>query len=186
LRQWAVAHLRHRRNHLRCPHWRSRPFARSGRRRIDEAIRCRQLRPNTSRRTSRPTPFQRRGCGLPLDLLGPRGAFTETCRPSDALVVARRHARPASVPTDALPGTRSSRMVWRRLTCEPKDPCFALPVRVRRAKTREHLPSYRKPMSRGPRTEQPRTFYRERFSAHRFAFSRLVPRVRRCFELPSG
>jgi hypothetical protein len=30
-------------------------------------------------------------------------------------------------------------------------------------------------------------FYnRERCPAHRFAFSRLVPRVRRCFELPSG
>ena len=38
----------------------------------------------------------------PRALLGPRGAFTEPRRPSDALVVTRRHARPASVPTDAL------------------------------------------------------------------------------------
>jgi hypothetical protein len=29
----------------------------------------------------RPTPFQRRGCELPVDLLGPCGAFTEPCRP---------------------------------------------------------------------------------------------------------
>jgi len=29
----------------------------------------------------RPTPFQRRGCELPVVLLGPCGAFTESCRP---------------------------------------------------------------------------------------------------------
>jgi len=29
----------------------------------------------------RPTPLQRRGCGLPVDLLGPCGAFTKPCRP---------------------------------------------------------------------------------------------------------
>jgi hypothetical protein len=57
-----------------------------------------------------PTPFQRRGCELPLDLLGPRGAFTEPRRPPDVLVVARGHARPASVLTDALSVTRSLRM----------------------------------------------------------------------------
>jgi hypothetical protein len=28
-----------------------------------------------------PTPFQRRGCGLPSDLLGPRGAFTDCRQP---------------------------------------------------------------------------------------------------------
>jgi len=65
--------------------------------------------------------FQRRGCGLPLGLLGPRGAFTEPCRPSDVLLVTRRHARAASVPSDALSVTRSSRMVPLRLPCEPKD-----------------------------------------------------------------
>jgi hypothetical protein len=102
LRERAVAHLRHRRNHLRCSRLRSRPFAWSGRRRIDEAIRCRQLRAIAFRRTTRPTPFQRRGCEPLLDLLGPRGAFTEPRRPSDVPVVTRGHARPASVPTDAL------------------------------------------------------------------------------------
>jgi hypothetical protein len=65
------------------------------------------------------------------------------------------------VPTDALPGIRSSRMVWRRLTCEPKDPCVAPPVRARRAQAREHLPSYRKPASKPA----------NRLSAHFFGMS---------------
>jgi hypothetical protein len=133
-----------------------------------------------------PTPFQRRGCGLPLDLLGPRGAFTEPCPPSDALVVTRRHARPASVPTDALSVIRSLRMVMTEIDLRAEGPCFALPVKARRAKAREHLPSCREPASRNPQAELARTFNGERSSAHRFAFSRLVLRVRRCFELPSG
>jgi len=96
----------------------SRPFAWSGERRIDGAIRCRQLRAITFRRTSRPTPFQRRGCWHPLAFLGPRGAFTEPRRPSDALVVTRRHAPSASVPTDALSASCSD---FRRPTCVGKD-----------------------------------------------------------------
>jgi hypothetical protein len=72
---------------------RSRPFARSGRRTIDGAIRCRQLRPITIRRTTGPTPFQRRGCELPLVLLGPRRAFTVPCRSLTLSLSARRHAR---------------------------------------------------------------------------------------------
>jgi len=130
LREQAVARLRHRRNLVRCSRWRSRPFAWSGRRRIDEAIRCRQLRAIAFRRTSGPTPFQRRGCELLLDLLGPRGAFTEPRRPSDALVVTCGHARPASVPTDALSVSCPSfrRSLRLRFTCKPKDLCIALPV----------------------------------------------------------
>jgi hypothetical protein len=65
---------------LGCRHLRSRPFARSGRRTIDGAIRCRQLQPITIRRTTGPTPLQRRGCELSLVLLGPRRAFTVPCR----------------------------------------------------------------------------------------------------------
>ena len=59
---------------------RSRPFAWSGRGRVRRRYSRRQLRPSTSRRTSRPAPFQRRGCGQPLVLLGPRAAFTGPCR----------------------------------------------------------------------------------------------------------
>lgn len=72
---------------------RSRPFARSGRRTVDGAIRCRQLQPITIRRTTRPTPLQRRGCELPLVLLGPRRAFTVPCRSLTLSLSARRHAR---------------------------------------------------------------------------------------------
>jgi hypothetical protein len=83
------------------------------------------------------------------------------------------------VPTDALSASRPTCAGW----CEPEidlraeGPCVALPVRVGRAKAREHLPSYREPASRNPQAEQARTFNRERSYAHRFAFSRLVPRV---------
>jgi hypothetical protein len=73
-----------------------------------------------------------------------------------------------------------------RIDLRAEGPCVARPVKVVRAKAREHLPSYREPTSRSSQADQARTFNRERFSAHRFAFSRLVPRVRRCFELPSG
>jgi len=85
--------LSHRRIRSRCRHLRSRPFARSGKRTIDGAIRCRQLQPITIRRTTGPTPFQRRGCELPLVLLGPRRAFTVPCRSLTLSLSARRHAR---------------------------------------------------------------------------------------------
>ena len=139
----------------------------------------------------RPTPFQRRGCELPLDLLGPRGAFTEPCRPSDVLLVTRGHARPASVLTDALSASPAktpcdARLMSLRLNLRAEGPCVVLPVRAIRAKAREHLPSYREPASRNPQAELARTFNRERSSAHRFAFYPLVPHVRWCFELPSG
>jgi hypothetical protein len=104
-----------------------------------------------------PTPFQRRGCELPLDLLGPRGAFTEPCRPSDALVVTRRHARPASVPTDALSVTRcrlAPELVMTEIDLRAEGPCFALPVKAIRAKAREHLPSYRE-LASSPISERP-------------------------------
>jgi hypothetical protein len=170
----------------------SRPFAWSGRRRIDGAIRCRQLRASTSRRTSGPTPFQRRGCGLSLDLVGPRGAFTEPRRPSDALIVTRRHARPASVPTDALfassPAFAGVRLSPDEAATKPSSRRTPRrPTRKGRAGKSPRTPSV------VSRTREPKptsrisaTFDSELSSAHRFAFSRLVPRVRRCFELPSG
>jgi hypothetical protein len=68
---------------FRVPSPQSRPFARSGEGRVDEAIRCRQLRPIPVRRTSRPTPFQRRGCELALGLLGPSSSLHRTASTSD-------------------------------------------------------------------------------------------------------
>jgi hypothetical protein len=100
-----------------------------------------------------------------------------TVSTSDALTVTCRHARPASVPSDALSAARSSRMVQLTIALQAEGPHFTPPVRTMRAKARERLPSYREPASRNPPAEPARTFDRERFSAHRFAFSRLVLRV---------
>jgi hypothetical protein len=80
---------------IRCPHWRSRPFAWSGRRRIDRAIRCYQLRAITSRRTIWTDVFSTSRMRTTLGPFDLRAAFTEPCRPSDVPVVTRRHARPA-------------------------------------------------------------------------------------------
>jgi hypothetical protein len=98
-----------------------------------------------------------------------------TASTSDAPVVTRRHARPVSVLADALSAPRSSRMVRAEIDLRAEGPCFAVPVKARRAKAREHLPSYREPASRNPQAEPARTFYRERYSAYRFAFYPLVP-----------
>jgi len=70
-----------------------RPFAWSGRGRVDEAIRCRQLRPIMTRRTSETGAFS-----APR-MLTPRGpsrtlwSLHRTVSTSDAPVVTRRHAR---------------------------------------------------------------------------------------------
>jgi len=72
-----------------------------------------------------PTPFQCRGCE-PLLVFWTSWSLHRTASTSDILVVTRGHARSASVPTDALSVTRSSRMVQLRFTFEPKDlasPC---------------------------------------------------------------
>jgi len=72
-----------------------------------------------------PTPFQCRGCELLL-AFWTSWSLHRTASTSDIPVVTRRHARPASVPTDALSALRSLRMVELRLTFEPKDltsPC---------------------------------------------------------------
>ena len=44
---------------------------------IDEAVSLTSFDRSIRGAPLRPAPFQRRGCELPLDLLGPRGAFTE-------------------------------------------------------------------------------------------------------------
>jgi len=155
---------------------RSRPFAWPGRRRIDGAIRCRQLQPNTSRRTAYPHLFSVGGCELLVVLLGPWGAFTEPASTSDTLVVTRRHARPASVPTDALSAFAPPKWngaeihlraegLQRRLIREDKT---GQSPRMPSVVSRTCEP---KPTSR---TSQ-YFFNYTRCSAHRFAFSPLVP-----------
>jgi hypothetical protein len=69
---------------------------------------------------------------------------------SDVPIVTRGHTRV---------GIRTARCAlrrlapcgaWRGVDPRARGPCFALPVRARRAKARERLPSYRKPASRNP------------------------------------
>jgi hypothetical protein len=98
-----------------------------------------------------------------------------TASTSDVLVVTRRHARPASVPTDALSAPTLLADGRVRLTLEPKDPAFRIAGEGKTGKTREHLPSYREPASRNSQAEPARTFYSERFPAYRFAFYPLAP-----------
>lgn len=181
---------------FRCPHWRSRPFAWSGKEedRRSYSLPSASGDPVPAHRS--PTPFQCRGCELPSDLLGPRGAFTEPRRPltfswSLEGTPDRPLCRPMRCPSHApaslallADGEMADGTTEIHLRAE--GPRVALPVRARRAKARERLPSYRELASRNPQTEPARTFHCACFSAHRFAFSRLVPRVRRCFELPSG
>jgi len=108
-----------------------------------------------------------------------------TASTSDILMVTRRHARPASVPTDALSVTPA-------FPCESADGATADSPSSRRTSLRlaregKTGESPRTP-SVVPRPCEPRPANRtcayffncSRLFAHRFAFSRPVPRVRRC------
>jgi len=163
---------------------RSRPFAWSGRRRIDGAIRCRQLRAITSRRTTHRHLFSAEDAN-PSWSFGPRGAFTEPRRPLTF--------------SWSLEGTPDQPL------CRPmRCPLHTRLLRGRRAYNCDSPSSRRtslRPARESKTGESPRTpsvvprpcepkpanrtsaycFNCERFFAHRFAFSRLVPRVRRCF-----
>jgi hypothetical protein len=72
---------------------RSRPFAWSGRGRVDEAIRCRQLQPITIRRTSETDAFSASRMRTPRSLSGTLKSLHQAVSTSDVLVVARRHTR---------------------------------------------------------------------------------------------
>ena len=169
---------------------RSRPFAWSGRRRIDGAIRCRQLRAITFRRTARRHLFSAEDANSSWSF-EPRGAFTKPRRPltfswSLEDTPDQPLCRPMRFPSHgAIPCETAGRATQIHLRAE--GPHVALPVRTRRAKARERLPSYRDLASRNPQTEPARTFLIVS------AFSRTVsPSLGSCpasggaFELPSG
>jgi hypothetical protein len=169
---------------------RSRPFAWSGRRRIDGAIRCRQLRAITFRRTTHRTPFQCRGCEPLLVLLGPRGAFTEPCRPltfswSLEGTPDQPLCRPMRCPLH-------TRLLRERRACNCDSPSSRR-TSLRLARESKTGESPRTP-SVVPRPCEPKPANRtsayffncERFFAHRFAVSRLVPASGGAFERPSG
>jgi hypothetical protein len=108
-------------------------------------------------------------------LLGPCGAFTEPRRPLMFLL--------------SLPGTPESESESARcavqhqldvahaspvlsgVDLEVRGPCFALPVKARRAFVREHLLSYREPASRNPQVAREDTFK----NPHARAPFRLLP-----------
>jgi hypothetical protein len=69
------------------------------------------LRPITFRRTSESDAFSASRMRTPLDPSRISWSLHRTVSISDALMVTPEHARPPSVATDALPVTRSSRMV---------------------------------------------------------------------------
>jgi hypothetical protein len=60
-----------------CPHCNPGHSRGQERGAIDEAVSFTSFDRSIRGAPLRPAPFQRRGCELPLDLLGPRGAFTE-------------------------------------------------------------------------------------------------------------
>jgi hypothetical protein len=164
---------------------RSRPFAWSEGRRVDEAIRCRQLRPLASRRTSHRRLFS-------VEDADSSWTFSDLVEPSPNRV---DHLTLSWSLADTPESASCRRVAFRdalladdatKIALRAEGPHFAVPVRARRAKARERLPSYREPVSRNPRAEHARYFLGLALFEHRFAFSPLEPRVRRCFVLPSG
>lgn len=111
---------------------------------IDEAVSFTSFDRSIRGVPLRPAPFQRRGYELPLDLLGPRGAFTEYRR---SLTLSWS---PAGTPESVSETVRCARRITYRLR-EESDPnvdlqaeglCHDLPVRVSRTAARKRLPSY--------------------------------------------
>ena len=131
--------------------------------------------------------FERRGCGLPVDLLGPCGAFTRIASTSDVLVVTRRHTRVGiRCPPDVLAvSSRSLAGARRGVDLRARGTLHGLPVRARRAQARERLPSCREPASVNPQTARAETCWYPRVRA---PFRLLPIRAPRqwSYGLPSG
>jgi hypothetical protein len=148
------------------------PFAWSGKGRVDEAIRCRQLQPIAIRRTSETGAFFAPRMRTPRGLSGTLWSLHQTVSTSDVPVVTRRHTRVGiRCPPDVLSSITLLADGDGELTCESKDLSVALPVRVRRASARERLSSYREPASRNPQAMNAKTCLK----SHSRALFRLLP-----------
>lgn len=154
---------------------------------IDEAVSPISFGESTCGAPLRPTPFQRRGCELPSDLLGPREAFTGYQQP---LTLSRSLAgtpESVSIPPDAL--TRTTLLADRATEISPASRrALARPTREGLTCRNPRTPSV---VSRTHKLSPEGQSRAEQYlalcaTAHRFAFSPLVLRVRRCFELPPG
>jgi hypothetical protein len=136
---------------------RYRPIAWSGRRRIDEAIRCRQLRANTFRRTTHRRLFSAEDADSPWtfsDLVEPSPNRVDHLMFTLSLVGTPDQplCRPMRCPSHTLQLSPDGYATEIDLRVE--GPCFALPVKAIRAKAREHLPSYRESASETHRPDQ--------------------------------
>jgi hypothetical protein len=111
---------------------------------IDEAVSFTSFERSIRGAPLRPAPFQCRGCELPLDLLGPRGAFTEYRR---SLTLSWSPAGTAESVSETVRSARRFSFALRQGT-EPnvdpqvEGPWNTLPVRVRCTAARKRLPSY--------------------------------------------
>jgi hypothetical protein len=85
-----------------------------------------------------------------VDLLGPCGAFTEPCRPLTFHCHPQAHPSRYPRPPDVLSVITLLADGEAELNLRARGPCFALPVRARRAKARKRLPSSREPASFHP------------------------------------
>jgi len=185
LRRWAVALPRHRRFRLGVSVLRSRPFARSGRREIDRAIRTASFgraRPGAPLTDAFSAPRMRTTLGL----YGPSSCVYRIASTSDVLVVTLRHARAGLFAVRCASRVRSSRIVT-AVNLGAEGP----PLRAARKSYAGEGPKTPSVVSRTSEPKPACRFMRQRLNesachAHRFAFSRPVPRVRRSFELPSG
>jgi len=127
-----------------------RPFAWSGKGRVYEAIRCRQLQPIVIRRTSTTGAFSAPRMRTPRGPSRTLWSLHRTTSTSDVPIVARRHVRvgfrirPIRCPSK--PTTLRS-LKKKGVDLRARGLCFGLPVRARRAEARERLPSYREAAS---------------------------------------
>jgi hypothetical protein len=100
-----------------------RPFAWSAEGRVDEAIRCRQLRPIVMRRTSETGAFlSAEDADSPRTLFGPCGAFTESCRPLTFRCHLQAHPSRNPCSPDVLSSITLLADGEGELTCKPEDP----------------------------------------------------------------
>jgi hypothetical protein len=164
-----------------------RPFAWSGEKRVDEAIRCRQLRPLALRRTARPAPFRAPRMRTPRGPSRSLWSLHRIASTSDVLVVTRRHTRVGiRCPPDVLAVSSQSLSGARRgVDLRARGTLHGLPVRAGRAQARERLPSCRESASVNPQTARAETCWYPRVRA---PFRLLPIRAPRqwSYELPSG
>jgi len=131
----------------------------------------------------RPTPFQRRGCELPVDLLGPCGAFTKPCRPLTFSLSPAGTPESESFPPDVLSYRRRvdprfiacRRRAEEELTCWSEDlasPCW---LRARRAWPENAFCRVVSPRAETHERYAPRVFTTIETHPHRFAFYPSAP-----------